>query len=223
VRCRSNMRTLLVLILCGCQPVVRTDSLRAGGDVTSVRVDVEAGSVRVEGADIVDIEVSRTTSGPAGSVVVANSVRDGVLVLEGGCRALAPCTVDFVVRVPRGLPVDVRTGAGRVDLADVGPTLVDIGTGDLAARGAVPSLHARVGWGDCDVRLDALPDDLALDLAGGDARVVVPDGTYTLDLAAFNGTDVAGLDDGPGPRLHVRTQSGQVVVRGVGATQAARL
>lgn len=208
------MRTLLVLILCGCEPTVRVETLRIGGDLDELRVDVEAGNVEITRSDVSAIEIVRTTRGPGGGVVVDQAVVGGVATLTGACRSLAPCDVDLVIRVPADLPVDVHTGAGDVDIVDVSDVIVEIGRGALRVQGTTTRLHARLGWGDADVSLLDPPEDLAVELAGGDATVRIPTGTYDIDVAAFGGDAIVGVREGVGPRVHVRTQAGSAYIFG---------
>ncbi len=217
------MRTLLVLVLCGCDTTSVVETIRIGGDLTQLSVDVEAGDIEVVVADVDVITITRTLTGPAGSVVADQAVSNGVARIGGACRAFAPCRVDVSVVVPADLLIDLHTGEGDVDLHDVADANVEIGRGELHADGVVDRLHARIGWGDATLSTSSVPFDVALALAGGDARVHVPSGTYDMDVVAFGGDAIVGVVDGVGPRLHVRTQAGSASVIGrslAGGTEA---
>lgn len=208
------MRTLLVLVLCGCDSATVVETVRIGGAIEQLAIDVEAGEVEVSRADVDVITVTRTLTGPAGSVLVAQSVSDGVARITGGCRAFTACTVDVSVVVPADLIVDIHTGEGDVDVSDVADVLVDIGRGDLHVWGDVNRLRARIGWGDAAVTVASAPEDVAIELAGGDAVLRLPTGTYDMDVVAFGGDTIVGVINGPGPRVHVRTQGGSASIVG---------
>jgi len=207
------MRFLLVLTLCGCQPVSGSGTVRVGGDVDAVRIDVESGDVTVFTWDEPVVEVEHTDRGPAGAAWTTHRVREGTLELEGGCRMLAPCRTDLVVYVPRGLPVDVSSGDGAVTVDGVTDLQVVLGDGRLTVNAPGGSIRARVGWGDARVDLTRTPERVSLDLAGGDVDVSLPSGVYDLDVAAFGGEDVRGLEAGPGPLVHIGTRAGIARVR----------
>jgi hypothetical protein len=178
---------------------------------------VDAGDIRVTGTEADTVDIVHVARGPAGSPRLDRRVQDGVLVVEGRCALLSLCTVDIELTVPAGLPVDLQTGNGDVEVDAMDAAVrVEIGDGDLVGRGlGGDALHARIGWGDVGVAVTGEPVDLTLDLARGDVRLTVPAGVYELDLAAFDGVSTYGVADGSGPRLHVRTQAGRAEVNGI--------
>lgn len=202
------MRFLLVLTLCGCQPVSGSATVRVGGEVDAVRILVDTGDVTVIAWDEPVFEIEHTDRGPAGAAWTRQRVEDGILRVEGGCRLFAPCRTDLVVYVPRGLPVDVVSGDGAVNVEGVADLAVELGDGRLVVSAPGGSVRARVGWGDARVELAGRPDAVSLDLAGGDVDLSLPPGQYDLDVAAFGGEDVRGVEQGPGPRVHIGTRAG---------------
>lgn len=209
------MRYLSVLVLCGCRPALVEAPVIAGGDLVAVRVDLDAGDVALWGGDGARVEGTRIASGPLGSLTVEQRVVDGVLELTARCALLSPCAVDLDLTVPRELPVEVRTGAGRVRLSGLdGDLSVRVGDGAVEGDGlGAAHAHVQVGWGEVTLAFAAEPDDVAVSLGAGDVALLLPGERYAFDLAAFDGVRVDGLADEPAaPRVHARTQQGEVRV-----------
>lgn len=209
------MRYLCVILLCGCRPARVEAPVVAGGDLVALRVDLDAGDVALWGGEGPRVEGTRTVSGPPASVTVEQRVVDGVLELTARCALLTPCAVDLDLTIPRTLPVEVRTGVGRVRLSGLdGDLSVRVGDGAVEGDGlGAARAHVQGGWGEVTLAFVAEPDDVSVSLGAGDVGLLLPGECYAFDLAAFDGVRVDGLADAPeGPRVHARTQQGEVRV-----------
>lgn len=209
------MRYVLVLLLTGCGSVEQVDHVSFVPPEAGLRVDIDAGDVRVVGAQVDTITIDRTVRGPSGHVATDAAVIDGVLEITGECPLVAPCRVDLVITVPAGLVVDVHTGSGKVELLDLaGGASVEVGDGRLDAHGLGGGrLHAQIGWGDAAVTFAGPPEDVAIGAAGGDVTLMVPAGSYALDVEAFAGEQVNGVAQDPAAaHVRVRASSGRVYV-----------
>jgi DUF4097 and DUF4098 domain-containing protein YvlB len=113
--------------------------------------------------------------------------------------------VDFTVRVPRDLAVDVRTGRGTI-----------------AVTGVAAPLSATSGDGNLSVA--NTPGPMTLETSNGSVAVALPPGAGAqLDLTTANGQiSVQGVAAGlnrvrtgigaGGPGITVRTSSGSIAV-----------
>lgn len=221
------MRYLLVLFLCSCDAVERTEvqawpAEGPDGALRALSVDLTVGDVTVRARPEPggEIRATRHIRGPAGAVRVEEDRFGGTFAMRGECAVLANCRVDLEVEVPAGTSLSLRTGSGVVSLeGPLGDVEVDVGDGAVdAALESVGQLGVRVGWGDVVVEDRAVPAELAVAVARGDVSLAVPGGAYDLELDAFAGVELAGLARSPdGPRVHVQTRSGRVEVRGFDA------
>lgn len=202
----------LLFVLAGCTPAQTVDHAVVGGALLAVRVEVDAGDVTVEaGGDTV--QVGRTLRGTAGRTI-RQRVEDGILRIEATCQPLLPCGADIVLTVPKGLPVDVRTGDGNVRVAGLASDLsIEVGDGDVRAERLLgATVRVQAGWGDAKLSFAAPPVEVSVGVGVGDVVLAVPDGGYDLDVAGLGENRIAVDQDADGPRLHVRTASGTAVI-----------
>lgn len=221
------MRYLLVLLLCSCDAVERTEvqSWPADGPegvIQALSIDLTVGDVTVRARPEAggEIRATRHIHGPAGGVEVEEDRFGGTFAMRGACAVLANCRVDLVVEVPAGTALSLRTGSGSVSLeGPLGDVRVDVGDG--AVSGWVETegeLGVRVGWGDVELEDRAVPAALTVNVARGDVQLAVPGGAYDLRLDAFAGTETSGMvKSAEGPRIQAQTRSGRVEVRGLAA------
>lgn len=225
------MRYLLVLLLCSCDAVERTEvqawpAEGPEGALRAVSIDVTVGDVTVrarpEGGG--EIRAVRRIRGPAGAVQVEEDRFGGTFVMRGECAVLANCSVDLEVEVPAGMALSLRTGSGVVTLeGPLGDVQVDVGDGGVS--GALQSegvVGVRVGWGDVQLEDTLVPAALTVTVARGDVQLGLPGGAYDLELDAFAGVETAGVSADPrAPRVQAQTRSGRVAVEGQGPVATA--
>lgn len=214
------MRHLLVLLLCGCSPVVTSAPVVADGELVGVRVTLDAGRVTLRGGAEAGVSGRRESRGAPGAVRVETRVEDGVLVLVGRCAGLAPCTVDVDLAVPAGVPVEVDVGSGDVQVDGLAsPLTVRVGDGEVGGDGLrAERVRVTSGWGDVALLFAEAPAEVSVAVATGDVRLGLPGGGYALDLGAYDGVAVHGVYDDPaGARVHARTREGAIRVTGPGS------
>lgn len=238
---RTSCLPLLVLLPAACVVAVHddTDEIPVAEPFDRVVVDLDAGGVILTAGDGEEVVVTADLRWVGQTCPVVDAqVRDGVLVIDGRCDGtdLGWCSVDVEAAVPPGLPVEVRTGAGDVDLERVGDVDVETGSGDVGIEGAQGSVRVETGSGDVSARriagrtasFTSGSGDLVLQVAGsfeqvigetgsGDVDLEVPEGAYLLDIDTGSGdVDLWGVDDDPGASaaIWLRSGSGDITVTG---------
>jgi hypothetical protein len=182
-------------------PAGQTTHSRIGAPVERVVVHGAAGQVRVAAGGRADVRVTRTTSWwswwPA-TPEVRQYVRSGVLHLESRCSA--PCGIDYRVRVPAGVAVEVRQRAAEVRVT-----------------GAPGDVSVKVGAGGVRLELARAPQRIEVDSNVGDVYVAVPRGTYAVTASTRVGDrTVRGLARDHDARNAIRASAavGAVTVEG---------
>ncbi|WP_405775739.1 DUF4097 family beta strand repeat-containing protein [Streptomyces sp. NBC_00859] len=211
------------------------DDAKVPQKVTSVRLDSANGGVRVDSsADTSTISVHRKVNyrgdKPSGT---SFSVRNGVLVLSGCGRN---CGVDYMVRVPAGLPVAGGASNGSLTLTDVGTVDVHTSNGAIAVTNATGAVKLRTSNGDVDVKdakggdIDtqtsngevtirtAAPQNIRARSTSGSLTVTAPPAAYRISANDSHGdTQVALKNDPSGEyRLDLSTTNGDLTVKPAG-------
>jgi DUF4097 and DUF4098 domain-containing protein YvlB len=167
----------------------------------------------------VDVEITYEGDTPEYSV----RVRDGVLSIGLDCPSLATtCEGVFVIRMPPAAHASISLETGDVVVEDrAGNVEIDLAVGDVGCSGLTAE-HARVdlGTGDVDVafRSDSAPSSVSVDIAVGDADLIVPKGVYDIDVASSVGVvTLDGVDHTAGAErtIHAATGAGTVTIRGL--------
>jgi hypothetical protein len=191
--------------------------------VTALTVQGGASDVEVRGgAPAGTVEVTRELHwGPGSSRPTPQESWTGqtlTIEADGGCGIFSWCGVDYVVRVPDGTGVTVRTGSGDVVLGgSLGAVAFGVGSGDVETdRLASDRVTGTTGSGDIDVELVRPASAVALEAGSGDVTVVVPSGTSyatTVDTGSGDEQVAIATDPSSPDRIHVKTGSGDVEVR----------
>jgi hypothetical protein len=196
-----------------------------------IDVDVETGDVRVVAADRDDIRLTskeKRSAWGGGHVEVAS---DGArLHLGDRCDKVpvvdAPCSVSYVLEVPRRTAVrlvagtgdlhaenlegnvDLSSGTGDLHVEDVrGAVRLKADTGDVHVEGPASEVSVRTGTGDVHVVADE-PRAIAVQTGTGDIDIVVPDASYAVDAESDTGDEHVGVDrDDDSPR-HIEARAG---------------
>jgi len=174
------------------------------GDVERLVVKNNVGDVSVEGCDVDVVEISYDLTAYAETEVAASALaeelsvvperRDGVLELLLGGRDAdrrSAVSVDYRIRVPRRLSVEVRSSLGEVSVSDVsGDVFVENGHGFISVTGVGGDADV-VGF-MCPVAVRGVKGDVALDV--NMQHAVVADVGGGLTLRETNSTvDVSDL------------------------------
>ncbi len=218
---------------CGFGPrSVATDTYTVTEPITSVRLDLEAGSVALRGdpsATEVGIErtVDYTGSYPGQET---HRVEDGVLVLSGCGRR---CSASYSIDLPAGLPVTGGTEHGSIDLTSTGAVDVETSNGSvtltevdarIVARsdngkvtgtrlGGTDGIDAETSNGAVELSLTT-PQDVRAATDNGRVEVTVPDGSYRIRAETdLGGTDVSVPHDPDGEfEIEASSSNGRVTV-----------
>ncbi|WP_327580151.1 DUF4097 domain-containing protein [Streptomyces sp. NBC_00117] len=148
------------------------DDAKVPQKITSIRLDSGNGGVKVDAsADISTTSVHRKVNyrgdKPSGT---SFSVENGVLTLSGCGKN---CGVDYVVKVPAGLPVTGGTSNGSLTLTDVGTVDVHTSNGEIAVNSARGPVKLSTSNGDVNVK----------DAKGGDIDTQTSNGEVTIQTA----------------------------------------
>lgn len=221
----SIQRTLLTPAVLGLAPIVLLSSC-TGVDYSEAFVVEQPvqhmvlalGTGDLELTPSVDnrVHVERKISGWKGAVDLSTRVEDGVLYLSMDCQGPLGCTVDPIIRVPKGVSVEVVQDSGRiwVDGLD-GAVDLTLSEGTVAGQSLTSGqVSVAVANGDVDLVLDGVPREVQLAVGLGDVVLELPTGAY--DLSAHGTAPwVTGIDTRVGaPVLDLSVASGQVTVRG---------
>ena len=177
----------------------------------------------VGGAPAGTIEVTRRFEwGLGGTKPKLNETWDdgGVAISGASCQGVSwRCGVDYIVRVPDNVAVELRGGSGDVVLGgSLGTIDVEVGSGDIEAD----------GLSSADVRLQTGSGDVDLGLDSRASKVDVRTGSGDLDLSLDS--DTAASSSAPQRRhrcraavrtdsLDIETGSGDVSVDAPDADQ----
>jgi hypothetical protein len=194
-------------------------------------VDVRTGDVRVVATDRDNIRLTtkeKRSAWGGGHVEVAT---DGArLHLGDRCDKVpvvdAPCSVSYVLEVPRRTAVrlvagtgdlhaenlegsaDLRSGTGDLHVHGVrGALRLKADTGDVHVEGPAPEVSVETGTGDVDI-VASEPRTIQVQTGTGDINVTVPDTSYAVDAQSDAGDDHIGVDrDDSSPR-HIQAHAG---------------
>lgn len=221
--------------LCSCSAVSQktlADDAKVPQRVTSIRLDSKNGNVKVDAsADTAAVSVHRKVNyrgdKPSGT---SFHVSDGVLVLSSCGKN---CGVDYIVKVPAGLPVTGGTSNGGLTLIDVGAVDVHTSNGEIAVTNATGAVKLRTSNGGVDVKgvkgggIDTqtsngevtiqtdTPQNIKARTTSGDLTVTTPPAKYQISANDSNGDkNVTFKNDPSGKyRLDLSTRSGDLTVK----------
>jgi hypothetical protein len=224
--------TAVTLGACGFGPrSTATDTYTVTDEITSVRIDLEAGSVALRGSNSAEIGVERTVD-YAGDYPdrETHRVEDGVLVLSGCGRY---CSASYSVDLPAGLPVTGKTEHGTIDLTSTGEVDVRTSNGSVTLDGIDARIVARTSNGkisgdrlggadgvDVETSNGSIelsitrPQNVRASTDNGAVRVTVPDGSYRVTADTdLGGTDVSVPSDPDGEfAIDAESSNGRVTV-----------
>ncbi|MEU8693416.1 DUF4097 family beta strand repeat-containing protein [Streptomyces sp. NPDC048665] len=203
--------------------------------VTSIRLDSKNGNVKVDAsADASTTSVHRKVNyrgdKPSGT---SFQVRNGVLTLSG-CGE--DCGVDYVVKVPAGLPVTGGTSNGGLTLTDVGTVDVHTSNGEIAVADATGPVKLRTSNGGVDVKdvkgggIDtqtsngevtirtATPQNIKVRTTSGSLTVTAPPARYRISVDDSHGDKSVAFKNDPSGKysLDLSTTNGDLTVKPAG-------
>ncbi|MFF7127364.1 MULTISPECIES: DUF4097 family beta strand repeat-containing protein [unclassified Streptomyces] len=211
------------------------DDAKVPQKITSIRLDSGNGGVKVDAsADISTISVHRKVNyrgdKPSGT---SFSVDNGVLVLSGCGKN---CGVNYVVKVPAGLPVTGSASNGSLTLSAVGMVDVHTSSGEIAVNNATGPVKLRTSNGDIDVTdvkggdIDtqtsngevtihtATPQNIRARTTNGSLTVTAPPAKYQISASDAHGDKKVAFKNDPSGkyRLDLSTTNGDLTVESAG-------
>ncbi len=148
-------------------------AVRSGG---TLRVDLNRGSVEVETHDELEIRVDANATGVGADATDFELTSDGVNAeLRGRSGGnwfnwLGGARLRVRVRIPEMYSVDIRTGAGDVEIEDLGGSAkVETNGGRIEVDGAHGSVELRTSGGP--IHVEDVEGDLDAQTAGGRVRI----------------------------------------------------
>ncbi|MEU1075932.1 MULTISPECIES: DUF4097 family beta strand repeat-containing protein [unclassified Streptomyces] len=203
--------------------------------ISAIRLDTGNGGVKVDASargttTSVHRKVNYHGDRPSGT---SFRVENGVLTLSGCGKR---CGVDYVVKVPAGLPVTGGTSNGGVTLTDVGMVDVHTSNGEIVVNKTTGPVKLRTSNGDVSVKdakgggIDtqtsngavtiqtATPQNIRARTTSGSLTVTVPPAGYQIAANDSHGEKrVAFRNDPSGKyRLDLSTTNGDLTVESAG-------
>ncbi|WP_369386823.1 DUF4097 domain-containing protein [Streptomyces sp. CG1] len=207
------------------------DDAQVPQKVTSISLDSTDGDVKVEasaGTSTISVhrKVNYRGDKPSGT---SFRVDNGVLMLSG-CGE--NCGVDYLVKVPAGLPVTGGTSNGGLTLTDVGTVDVHTSNGEITVTDATGPVRLRTSNGDVNVKdvkggdidtqtsngevtiLTAVPGNIKAHTTSGSLMVTAPPARYQISASDPHGDKKVAFKNDPSGRyrLDLSTANGDLTV-----------
>lgn len=231
----------IISTIAGASARTSSSSLAVSG-VTELDIDVAAGSLTIEYADVDEAELDVRSSWGLAQWTLARE-EDELIVgspqgLFGG-GWLFGGTGDAVLRLPQslqGADADVSLSAGdlRVD-GEFGDIDLEVGAGRAIVSGSARELDAQVSAGDAELELEdvsdvsigvsagsmdavfsgAQPRGIVAEVSAGDLDLTVPEGSYQITSDVSAGDFDNRIDSSADARSTIRVQvsAGQATLR----------
>lgn len=186
------------------------------GRVTTLVIDDPSGNVQITGgasALSVTEHQSYRDSAPSSTHTVAA----GRMTLGFRCTS-DDCGIDYDVKVPSGVAVQITTTAGDVTLAKVASAIqVTSDAGDITASGlTAPTARFSDEAGDVLIGFAAVPGTVVAASEAGDVTVLLPgSGTYRVAASSQAGDHHVTVPQSPDSAntVTVTSEAGDVAVR----------
>ncbi|MDQ7903611.1 DUF4097 family beta strand repeat-containing protein [Phytohabitans sp. ZYX-F-186] len=242
--------TVLVLLFAGAVAWTwlspeRTDEHRETyrQEVSRVTLDSNAGDITVTAGEAGAVTVERRLAWTSlRKPTVEEKWSGDTLTITGRCPGTglkfglgSDCTLDYVLRVPPGVALDLRTEAGSVRVSDLtGEVRLTASAGDITAEHVSGPLYARadsgkitgvglrsdttdveIDSGDVDLTYAEVPPTVSAVASAGDVVIHLPSGAYAVTADAASGDERVEVTTDPGAPSSVtaRTSAGDVTIQ----------
>jgi hypothetical protein len=217
--------TALVLALAGCGTSIGSSTTQntymITEPVTSLRIDNPVGDTRIEGTDDTTLSVTEQLSYTGNPPQTNHPVTGGQLTLSYTCPSRVidgnSCSVSYVVKVPRRIPVQIDDKVGAVTLIGLaGQLTLTSSTGNIEATGLTSSaVTASASAGAITLGFTAPPTTVDAQTQVGSVMVKLPAGTaYAVDAGSQVGSAEVTVQRDPESthRVTAHSQVGSVIV-----------
>lgn len=216
MRVRYIAMVALIVVVSACSGVVDigpaatvSDTLEFTESVDLLFVNNPAGKVDIEGSDTNGITVERTIRYTNDQPETTAEVRDGTLTLDIDCGARRRCEVDYEIRIPSDVALEINLASAAVSASGI--------SGGVRIAAASGSVRLTDINGDVDIssasgsiRLTDVNGDLDLNTASGS---IDGSGLVAADVAAHSASGTVDLAfDAEVTDLVIETASGSVAV-----------
>lgn len=212
LRSMRNAACLALLALLAAPAMAREFEQRVPAEAGGrLRVDLDAGSLEVEGHDEEEVRVEASASG-VGGVMEFELRGDGKDIELHGKRSgvlgwLSPTRVRVRIRVPDEFSLDLRTGGGEVEVEGIeGAVSARTSGGQVSVSEVEGPVELRTSGGP--VRAEQIEGDVNARTSGGAVKISEVEGRID---AETSGGEME-IHDVSGP-VRVRTSGGSISVR----------
>ncbi len=230
------MRALPVLGLCvvlltasapaiaGCgtriSPATAENSYTVTEPVTSLKIDNPVGNTQIEGTDTNTISVTEQLHYTGNPPQTSYPITGRQLALSYTCPGVFDvnsCSVTYVVKVPRGLAVQIDDNVGSTTLTGLaGQLTLTSSTGNIDATGLTSTaVRAHANAGTITLGFTAPPTTVDAQAQVGSVTIRLPAGTaYAVDAGSQVGVADVTVQRDPGSqhRITARSQVGSVSI-----------
>lgn len=180
--------------------------------VERIQVSNSAGRINISPMPAAKILITATKRKPNENCKVVIEKVQADLIVARVDRPLGEiCDVDFELRVPQDISLDVKSGSGNATIAGVNGSLnFDLGSGNLVADGKFKKLEGKTGSGN--VKVNGLTGPVALTVGSGDVNLSFnnePKGA--IDIKSGSGNATLLFPKGTRLKTALNTGSGDLV------------
>jgi hypothetical protein len=217
------LATAALLTGCGLQSVVGprnqdTVDYEVSDKVAALDLKLESGDADITGYDGATIKVSETLRWTDDKPQTRHAVEGDTLRLDHTCpkATWGSCSVDYKVQIPKNLKITTVAGSGNITLRALsGPLDLKTGSGDVdAADLAGKEVRAEAGSGNLTLKYTAAPSSVWMKAGSGDVSVSVPEESYNIQTKVGSGdVDLSVKNEAASPRaMTLTTGSGNIEV-----------
>jgi hypothetical protein len=212
--------TASALVITGCTitsrsgDITKHNSYTITEPVTSLKVDNPVGATRIEGTDATTVSVTEQLSYTGNPPQTSHSISGGQLALTYVCSSRVinsnVCSVDYVIKVPRRVAIQIGGNVGDTTLIGLaGQLTATSNAGDIDGTGLTGEVvSARASAGAITLRFAEPPSTVDAQARVGSVEVRLPVGTsYAVDAGSRVGDVDVTVQRDPGSDHHISAHS----------------
>jgi hypothetical protein len=214
------MFTASALVITGCtvntssNDTTKQNSYPITEPVTSLKVDNPVGATRIEGTDATTVSVTEQLSYTGNPPQTRHLISGGQLALTYACSSgvinSKSCSVDYVIKIPRRVAVQIGGNVGDTTLTGLaGQLTATSNAGDIDGTGLTGGVvSARASAGAITLRFTDPPSTVDARTRVGSVEVQLPAGTsYAVDAGSRVGDVDVTVQRDPGSDHHISAHS----------------